>query len=64
MSSFGAGVCFSLLYLRLLAKQVDSMTGGGGLSAPSIFVPVLLFGIFKRWYARRLTPYLSSEITT
>lgn len=49
-ASFGAGVCFSLLYLRLLSKSVEGMTGGGGgPSAPSILVPVLLFGIFRRW---------------
>jgi len=50
LGSFGAGVCFSLLYLRLLSKSVEGMTGGGGgPSAPSILVPVLLFGIFRRW---------------
>jgi hypothetical protein len=52
VDSFGAGVCFSLLYLRLLAKSVEGMTGGGGgPSAPSILVPVLIFGIFRRWCA-------------
>jgi len=49
-ASLGVGALLSLLYLRLLSKGVDSMTGGGGgPSAPSILVPVLIFGIYKRW---------------
>jgi len=49
-ASLGAGVVFALLYLRLLSKQVEGMSGGGGgPSPPSFIVPVLVVLIFKRW---------------
>ena len=48
-----------MLYLRLLTRQVESLSGGGGgPSAPSLVVPVLVVLIFKRWCAlaqKRLT---------
>ncbi|KAK3258646.1 hypothetical protein CYMTET_32317 [Cymbomonas tetramitiformis] len=48
--SCGIGSAFALLYLRLLAKGVDSVAGqGGGPSAPSLLVPVILVLAYRRW---------------
>eukprot|EP00239_Pterosperma_sp_CCMP1384_P003290 CAMPEP_0197843822 /NCGR_PEP_ID=MMETSP1438-20131217/770_1 /TAXON_ID=1461541 /ORGANISM="Pterosperma sp., Strain CCMP1384" /LENGTH=340 /DNA_ID=CAMNT_0043454223 /DNA_START=166 /DNA_END=1185 /DNA_ORIENTATION=- len=49
--SAGAGVAFSLLYLRLLSRGVDQMSGGGGGAPPSLLVPAIIFMGYNRWNA-------------